>query len=130
MYDKSKVTIDIRITSFVKNVFKVVRSLQVNCYNKNIIDQLLKSSTSIGANYYEGSTAGSSRDFINKLNIAKKEAAESKYWLDLLSSIEPPFSSQLSLLSQESHEILLICGAIVRNTKIKIEQTKNTKLSN
>lgn len=125
MYDKSKITIDKRINTFVNNVFKVLKSMKLDIYNRNAIEQLLKSSSSIGANYYEATTAASAKDFANKLTIARKEAAESKYWLDLLMNIEESSSEQLRVLSNESHEILLICGAIVRNTKLNASKNKN-----
>jgi len=49
-----------------------------------ISKQLLKSSTSIGANVEEAIAAQSKKDFINKMSIAAKEARETKYWLRLL----------------------------------------------
>jgi len=49
-----------------------------------ISKQLLRSSTSIGANVYEASAASSRKDFVNKMAIASKEARESYYWLKLL----------------------------------------------
>jgi four helix bundle protein len=53
---------------------------------KSIINQLIRSGTSIGANYCEANNASSKKDFGNKIFICKKESQETKYWLRILSS--------------------------------------------
>ncbi len=51
--------------------------------NSNIISQLLRSATSVGANYHEANAASSKNDFRNKIYICRKEIQETEYWLDL-----------------------------------------------
>ena len=51
-----------------------------------LVDQIIRSSTSIGANYAEANNASSKADFKNKIYIAKKEAGETRYWLKVLSA--------------------------------------------
>jgi four helix bundle protein len=51
---------------------------------RSVKDQLIRSVTSIGANYSEAQDASSKRDFLNKIFIAKKESGEAKYWLKLV----------------------------------------------
>ena len=71
-----------------------------------IIDQLVRSGTSIGANYMEAINASSKKDFKNKLIISKKEAQETKYWLTLLK--ECIDNSEIVTLEKECHELNLI----------------------
>ena len=68
---------------FALHIISLVQLLQKN--NQYIIaNQILRSGTSIGANVSEACYAASKVDFANKLNIAQKEASETKYWLELL----------------------------------------------
>jgi len=78
--------------------------------------QLLRSGTS-GANVEEAQAAQSKADFVNKLNIALKEARETDYWLRLLLASETISESRLLPLKAETEEITRIIGAIIANTK-------------
>ncbi len=81
-------------------------------------NQLIKSSTSLGANYEE-SQAGSSRpDFKNKVKIALRETRESNYWLRVIKALDDIKSEELERLLKESFELKNIFGAIVNNTKL------------
>lgn len=77
--------------------------------------QLLKSATSIGANYTEANNASSKDDFRHKVSIAKKEAAETRYWLKILSRTLP--DEDLSGLQQEALELNLILQKIITTMK-------------
>ncbi len=86
--------------------------------NLIITKQLIRSATSIGANYTEANNAASKLDFRNKIFIAKKEAAETRYWLQLLAKTNPVVD--LQHLIGEGTELLLILQKIVttlRNSK-------------
>ena len=78
----------------------------------SVIDQVIRSSSSIGANYSEAQNASSKADFKNKIYIAKKEASESRYWLRLVEKLIGQ-SESLSALIQESQETLLILQKII-----------------
>lgn len=84
---------------------------------RSIVDQLTRSSASIGANYAEACNAVSKLDFRNKIFIAKKEAGETRYWIDLC--IELTKSNDWANLRQESHEFLVILQSIVNTLKEK-----------
>jgi four helix bundle protein len=85
-----------------------------------IAHQLLKSSTSIGANVREAQHAESNSDFIHKMKIAMKEAEETKYWLELcLHSKDYPSPNEL-LIQIESIIKVLSKILIVLKTKSKI----------
>lgn len=72
----------------------------------SVIDQVIRSATSIGANYSEAQNASSKADFKNKIYIAKKEASETRYWLLLISELLATESADNQL--KEVQEILLI----------------------
>lgn len=76
------------------------------------MDQLIRSATSIGANYAEANNAASKIDFKNKIFIAKKEAAEAEYWLKLLTDQVSDKQSCHHLL-QECHYLLMTLQKIV-----------------
>lgn len=73
-----------RTKSFALEVIQIVEGLPANSANNVIVYQLVKSSTSIGANYREALRAESKADFIHKIGIVEKEASESEWWLELL----------------------------------------------
>ena len=79
--------------------------------------QLLRSGTSIGANVSEGVYAQSRNDFISKMSIALKEAAETEYWLELLSKTEYITEKQYNSINEDCREIIRVLAAIVKSTK-------------
>ena len=81
--------------------------------------QVLRSGTSIGANIREAEQAQSRADFINKLSIALKEAAETEYWLELLSKTEYTNQNQYDSISKECSELNKILITIIKSTKNK-----------
>lgn len=69
---------------FAKNIVFLCRNMKAEYKEPVIINQLLRSGTSIGANIHEAQYAQSTKDFISKLEIAQKECFEAEYWLELL----------------------------------------------
>lgn len=82
-----------------------------------LILQLIRSATSVGANYAEANNASSKSDFRSKIYIAKKEIGETRYWLHVLSEILT--GEDLSSLQQEALELNLIFQKIVSSLKMK-----------
>lgn len=76
-----------RLFEFIVRVIKFLRTLPNNQETQIIKNQLIKSSSSTGANYEESQAASSKADFIYKVEIALKEMRESNYWLRLIRSI-------------------------------------------
>ncbi|MFH0846001.1 MAG: four helix bundle protein [Patescibacteria group bacterium] len=87
--------------------------------NKNIVEQLSKSATSIGVNYHETNNASSKKDFINKIYFCKKEANETRYWLDLLNKNEIKFTEDIGLLKKENQELVMIFQKIINTSNNK-----------
>ena len=69
---------------FAKDIVFLCRELKQRSVESALINQLLRSGTSIGANIHEAQYAQGVKDFISKLEIALKECFESEYWLELL----------------------------------------------
>lgn len=96
----------------------VIRKLETTKnLSPRIADQLTRSCSSIGANYAEACNGASRSDFRNKIIIAKKEAAETRFWVDLI--IELTHDESWKKERQESHELLSILQAIINSLKEK-----------
>lgn len=94
----------------------IIRKLEASKgISPRIADQLTRSCTSIGANYAEACNSPSKVDFRNKIYIAKKEAAEARYWIDLV--IELTRDDSWKALRQEAHELLTILQSIINTLK-------------
>ncbi len=70
--------------AFAKNIVLLCRNMKSEHKETVLINQLLRSGTSIGANIHEAQYAQGTKDFISKLEIAQKECYETEYWLELL----------------------------------------------
>lgn len=101
---------------FGVSVIKLLRTLPDTADLKIIKYQLVKSATSVGANYEEAQAGSSKADFVNKVNISLKEARETNYWLRMLVAIEGEKEDFLEIV-QESKEIKNILGAIVKKAR-------------
>lgn len=82
-------------------------------------DQLLRSSTSIGANMIEAKASSSRREFIKFYEIALKSANETKYWICLLRDSYPEICSRCKELLQEADEISKMLGSSILTLKGK-----------
>ena len=85
-----------RLLEYGGRIIKVVEAMPGTLVGRRIGDQLLRSGTSVGANYEEARAAESSADFVHKVQLSLKEARESNYWLLLLSKAKtlPPSNSK------------------------------------
>jgi four helix bundle protein len=106
-----------RTLAFSRSVIIFLKSLKLNHLNSSIINQLLRSTTSVGANYREANNASSRKDFTNKAFICKKECQETKYWIELLAELENDRKSDLRKIWQEAHELTLIFNKICYSSK-------------
>ena len=109
----AKYDLEGRTLRFAQDVRRNSRKLLNSPISSGDIRQLLKSSGSVGANYIEANEAVSKRDFLHRLKIARKEAKESGFWLQLLIDLNPEFEESLGRLLQESRELRNILTAII-----------------
>jgi len=108
----------LRIKNWIVRVIKFLRTIPLDITTKNIIYQLTRSATSVGANHRASCRARSSREFFAKLSIAIEEADESWYWLELLRDLEySDNSEELNWLIKEAAEITKILATSRSNTK-------------
>ena len=103
-------------------IIKFVKSTKLTFYNKNILSQLLRSGTSIGANYREANGAESTKDFIHKIAIAKKEAKETEFWLKMLFEAIPETIESEKILLKEVDELIRIFAKIYSTSRLKIKK--------
>jgi four helix bundle protein len=90
------------------------------------LNQLIRSATAIGANYAEANNAASKADFKNKIYIAKKEAAETMYWLTLLSEHTSNLE-ECKYLVQECHFLLMTFQKIISTLNNGKQKTVNVR---
>jgi four helix bundle protein len=90
------------------SVVRFISALPKNKVTNVLGYQLLKSGTSIGANYREANQAESRKDFIHKIALVEKEAAETQYWLELCIEADIGNPEERQWLLQESGELLAI----------------------
>jgi len=81
------------------------------------VNQLIRSSSSVGANYRASQRAKSTADFINKLKIVEEEVDESVYWLEIFEYILSEHSEEVLTLQKEGRELLAITVASINTAK-------------
>lgn len=113
----SKYDLEERTAFFGESLIVFLKALKETTLNKPVLLQLIRSGTSIGANYYEADGAESKKDFQHKIGICKKEAKETKYWLRMLSLLHPEKKDEMRVLWKEAQEFTLIFSKILINSK-------------
>lgn len=106
-----------RTAKFGESIIKFCRSLNQDSISRPIISQLIRSATSIGANYMEANATSSKKDFKNKIYISKKETQETKHWLRMIAQCESNKKEEIRKLWQEAQKLTLIFGKIVSKLK-------------
>jgi four helix bundle protein len=106
-----------RTKAFALRVVRFVASLPKNRVTDVLGYQLLKSATSIGANYREANRAVSHDDFIHKIGLVEKEASESQYWLELFEEADIGDKEDREWLVRECGELLAIFTAMGKTAK-------------
>ncbi|MDD5544858.1 MAG: four helix bundle protein [Acidobacteriia bacterium] len=117
----TKTELENRTKEFALCTIEFVRGLPKNAVSQVVGRQLLKAATSVGANYREANRAESRNDFLHKISIVEKEAAETDYWLELLLESSASSEIQIRPLMQESTELLKIFTFIRRTLKTKTQ---------
>ena len=112
-----KYDLEERTALFGERIIKLCGEIKQDPISRSLIDQLIRSSTSIGANYMEANGASSKKDFRNKIHICKKESQETQHWLRMLSMAKPDLIEELRQLWQEAHELTLIFQKITSSLK-------------
>jgi four helix bundle protein len=106
-----------RTKKFAVQIVKAVGFFPKTAEGQIVGRQLLKAGTSIGTNYREANRAESKDDFIHKIGIAEKEAAETIYWLEICPETKHGGKEIADCLHKEAGELLAILITIGRKTK-------------
>ena len=112
-----------RTKQFAPRVIRLYTSLPKTTEAQVLGKQVLRSATSVGAQYREAQRAKSNADFISKVEGSLQELEETAYWLELLVEAGIVPEARLAPLLQETDELLAILVSIV--TKVKKPQTQN-----
>ncbi len=97
-----------RTAKFDESVVSFCKEVKRDVIAGPLINQLIRSGTSVGANYCEANNASSKKDFRNKIFISKKEAQETKYWLRMMAQAVPDKKDELKVLWKECQELTMI----------------------
>lgn len=106
-----------RTLEFAKRVAKMCKSLEKNAINDVYIKQIIRSSTSVGANYREANEKLSKKDFLHRIKISRKECKETTYWIELIIDNNHVLSKIIESLLKESIELRKILSAIIDKSK-------------
>jgi len=106
---------------------KIVNQYKILCDVKRefvLSKQMLRSGTSIGANVREAHNGESKNDFIHKMAIAQKEAAEVLYWIELLYKTEYLSNEEYNSLYNDATELIKIIKSIIISTKQNVSKSE------
>ncbi len=104
----NKYNLEERTGVFGENIIGFCKNIKLSIITKPIINQIIRSGTSIGANYMEANGASSKRDFRNKIYICKKESQETKHWLRMIVKAVPESKEDAKNLWKECQELTMI----------------------
>lgn len=111
---------------FAKDIVFLCRKLKQSGVEAALINQLLRSGTSVGANIYEAQYAQGTKDFISKFEIALKECNESEYWLELLHDTNSLHENEFKQFQGNCIELRRMLVSAVTTLKSK-KQTNSLK---
>jgi four helix bundle protein len=115
--------VQLKSIEFAKEIVLLYRRLIKSGKEKEILNQLIRSATSVGANISEAQGGFSDSDYLSKIHIAYKELLETKYWLDLLYETKDILEDEHRILTEKSDEISKILYTIIKNVR---DKTKNS----
>lgn len=105
-----------RTAKFGEDVIVFLKKINHDSITKPLINQLVRSATSIGANYMEANQASSKKDFRNKIQISRKESNETKHWLRMIAQAVPEEKEKCKILWKEAHALTLIFAKIAKSS--------------
>ncbi|PIP26128.1 MAG: four helix bundle protein [Candidatus Moranbacteria bacterium CG06_land_8_20_14_3_00_40_12] len=108
-----------RTAKFGEDTIEFVQILPRNEINRPLISQVVRSVTSVGANYMEADGAVSKKDFENKIGLCRKESKESMHWFRMIAKANPNESEKCRKLWKEAQELVWIFSSIISNSRNK-----------
>ena len=113
----AKRDIDDRTFKLALRVLKMSSALPSTAAGQVLCRQVIRSATSVGANVTEAQGTSTRKEFIRKMNIARGEARESLYWLQLISGSGMVPARRMEAIIREADELVSILTAIVKRSK-------------
>jgi four helix bundle protein len=118
---KDEKDLKIRTKSFSLRIVKMYAQLPKTTEAQVMGKQVLRSGTSVGANYREAYRSRSDAEFVAKIGDCLKELDETEYWLELLVESEIVTSAKMADLLDETNQLIAILTTITKNTKQRIK---------
>jgi len=116
-----KYDLEERTAKFGVDIILFCKIIKINIITKPLVDQIVRSATSIGANYMEANGANSKKDFRYKIYICKKESQETKHWLRMIATADEETKEFADKLLQEAQELILIFHTIAKSSADNME---------
>jgi len=113
----NKYKLEERTAKFGESVIEFCQSVKQDTISRPLISQMVRSATSVGANYMEANGACSKKDFANKIFICKKEAQETKHWIRMMAKCYPDKKDILGKIWQEAQELTMIFQKITSSMR-------------
>jgi four helix bundle protein len=110
------------------DVRNLLCALKISAIDRPLVNQLIRSSSSVAANYRSATRGRSDAEFYSKLCVVVEECDETKFWLDYLVRLNVLNESETTALRDEAEQLVRLFASIKRTMKIKIE--KNGKVLN
>ena len=107
-----------RTGRFGEQIVDFAGAIRLTPITEPLVSQLIRSGTSIGANYCEANDAGSKREFRHRISLCRREAKETKHWLRMITRTNGDLQSTARPLWQEAHELTLIFSSIHRKLSV------------
>ena len=114
----SKYDLEERTFKFAKEVRNFINQLPRTIQSKEDAKQLVRSSGSVGANYIEANESLGKKDFGMRIKISRKEAKESRFWLQLLEVKNEDLAIKREQLAREATELIMIFTSILKKVKV------------
>ena len=111
---KKDYNLEERTALFGEAIIDFAKSLQKNTVTLPLINQIIRSGTSVGANYMEADGASTKKDFCHKISICRKEAKETRHWLRMIAHADPEKADRARFLWKEAQELVLIFSSILK----------------
>ena len=109
-----RITLLERTARFGEQIIRFCKTIPKDAINLPLINQLVRSGTSVGANYCEADDPLSRKDYLKSIGICRKESKETKYWLRMVAVSVPELKPAARGVWREAKELNLIFGAIYR----------------
>jgi len=106
-----------RTKAFALRILKLVDALPKTTAGRALASQIVRSGTSVAANYRAACRARSTADFIAKMGIVEEESDETLFWLELLEESELVSATKLAAIKQEANELIAITIASIKTTR-------------